>query len=81
MAGHVYSAGNQQENLRISRERAESVKRYFLENLEVPPPLVAIGYGNTSPIPKSELLDGPVKNERIDVLVEFAPSAMSYSFR
>ncbi len=81
VAGHVYSAGNQRENLRISRERAESVKRYLMENLAVPLPLVAIGYGDTAPIPKGELLDGPVKNERLDVLVEFAPSAMSYSYR
>ncbi len=81
VAGHVYTAGNQRENLKHSRERAESVKRYLIENLFVSQPLVAMGFGDTVPIPKYELFEGQIKNERIDVIVELAPSQMSFLYR
>jgi outer membrane protein OmpA-like peptidoglycan-associated protein len=81
VGGHVYSAKNQQENLMMSRERAESVKRYLIENLHVSQALVAVGYGDTAPIPKNELVGGPIKNERLDILVELVPDQVSSLFK
>lgn len=77
VAGHVFSERNQEANLKLSRERAEAVKRYLLENRLAGQALVAIGFGDTAPIPPEELFEGPVKNERIDVIIGFAPSQVS----
>ncbi|MGH7491119.1 MAG: OmpA family protein [bacterium] len=81
VAGHVYSARSQQANLKISRECAESVKRYLIENLHLTQAVVAVGYGDTAPLPEHELLAAPVKNERIDIIANLGPDLMSSLYR
>ena len=77
VAGHAYSAGNRQANLKISRERAESVKRYLIENLNLTHAIVAVGFGDTAPLLEQELLAGPIKNERIDIIANLGPGLVS----
>jgi outer membrane protein OmpA-like peptidoglycan-associated protein len=81
VAGHVFSERDQATNLKLSRERAEAVKRYLIQNRLANQSIVAIGFGDTAPIPQDELIEGPIRNQRIDVIVEFGPSQMSYLYR
>jgi outer membrane protein OmpA-like peptidoglycan-associated protein len=67
--GHTYIYSTAQENLMYSRERAAMVKRYLRENLQIRQPIVALGFGNTSPIPSEELTNGYIRNDRIDIVI------------
>ena len=81
VTGHVYSGRDQAENLKLARERAESVKSYLIENVLLSQPVVAIGYGDTAPLPKNELINGRGRNERVDIVLEFGPHQVSYLYR
>jgi outer membrane protein OmpA-like peptidoglycan-associated protein len=76
--GHSYVYGTVVENLEHSRERAEAVKSYLQENLAVyRPAIVAIGYGDTSPIPTRELNNGHLGNNRIDIVIHLTSGETS----
>lgn len=48
LAGHADASGRTEYNQDLSERRAESVKRYLIENYHIPEPnLVTVGYGET----------------------------------
>lgn len=73
VSGHTDSRGNDEYNLRLSKDRAQAVVDYLIRNGISPSRLKAVGYGETRPIARNEnpdLTDNPVGrqlNRRIEI--------------
>jgi outer membrane protein OmpA-like peptidoglycan-associated protein len=69
--GHTDSYGSDENNLSLSRRRAESVSAYLTSEFGVPAfRISAVGYGETRPIANNETEQGRERNRRIDVRIE-----------
>ena len=68
ISGHTDSSGNAMLNLKLSQQRADSIKRYLLDNSLINPQRIfAIGYGSEMPIVKDEQTDEDRKlNRRVE---------------
>lgn len=75
--GHTDSFGGDDANLKLSEERAYSVRTYLLANMSdiAPDDVQAIGLGESRPVANNETVDGRAKNRRIDVVIR--PKASS----
>lgn len=73
VSGHTDSRGNDEYNMRLSKDRAQAVVNYLVRNGISSSRLKAIGYGETRPIARNEnsdLTDNPVGrqlNRRIEI--------------
>lgn len=68
--GHTDSVGDDAMNLRLSQERANSVREYLIANLGLPVAQVeAYGFGKSRPIASNETAEGRAQNRRIDVVI------------
>ena len=68
--GHTDSTGDSAANQRLSQSRADAVRNYMVERLQVSPGRVtAIGYGDSRPIAKNESEEGRRQNRRIDLVI------------
>lgn len=68
--GHTDSSGDSGANQRLSQARADAVRTYMIERLQVPAGRVtAIGYGDSRPIAKNESAEGRRMNRRIDLVI------------
>ncbi|EAY27198.1 PorP/SprF family type IX secretion system membrane protein [Microscilla marina] len=67
--GHSDNVGNAANNLRLSQQRANSVRQYFVNNGIAASRLIAKGYGQTRPEVSNATAAGRKKNRRIEVLV------------
>lgn len=66
LTGHADSSGSDQENDRLSQERADKVRDYIAEHFNIPPyRVVAIGYGSRKPLPG--LSPSDPKNRRVQI--------------
>jgi OmpA-OmpF porin, OOP family len=68
IAGHTDSTGSHGYNVRLSRDRARSVRQYLLQRGIPPARLTATGYGPDKPIADNETEDGRAKNRRVEFL-------------
>jgi outer membrane protein OmpA-like peptidoglycan-associated protein len=69
--GHTDSYGGDDNNLALSRRRAEAVSTYLTNELGVPAfRLSSVGYGETQPIANNDTEQGRARNRRIDVIIE-----------
>ena len=69
--GHTDSYGGDENNLALSRRRAEAVSAYLSDELGVPAfRISAVGYGETQPIANNDTEQGRERNRRIDVIIE-----------
>ena len=68
IAGHADILGDADQNLQLSRRRAEAVKQY-LTNHGLTNPFTAIGYGSTRPLSHGKQPSGHQQNERIELLM------------
>jgi outer membrane protein OmpA-like peptidoglycan-associated protein len=67
--GHTDSTGADDYNLRLSRERAQSVS-YFLATLQVTGSRINTqGYGESQPIASNDSTEGRQANRRVDVAI------------
>jgi OOP family OmpA-OmpF porin len=68
IAGHTDSIGSERANQSLSERRAESVKRYLVQNFSIPQErLIAKGYGKSRPIASNDTPEDRSKNRRIEV--------------
>jgi outer membrane protein OmpA-like peptidoglycan-associated protein len=73
IAGHTDSVGSHQVNQLLSERRAESVKRYLVQNFSIPEErLIAKGYGENQPRETNNTLRGRSVNRRVEA-VRLAP--------
>ncbi|WP_437932785.1 OmpA family protein [Sorangium sp. So ce291] len=67
--GHADQEGDPEFNLRIAKERAESVRLWLIEAGVPKEKLVAKGYGDTDPIAPNRTLEGRQKNRRVQLFI------------
>ena len=68
--GHTDSFGGDEANLKLSQDRASSVKAYFMANTNLKDSeIIAEGLGETRPIANNETAEGRAKNRRIDIVI------------
>jgi outer membrane protein OmpA-like peptidoglycan-associated protein len=69
--GHTDAYGGDENNLALSRRRAEAVGAYLTNELGVPAfRISSVGYGETQPIANNDTEQGRSRNRRIDVIIE-----------
>ncbi|HEY0056563.1 MAG TPA: OmpA family protein [Pedobacter sp.] len=66
LAGHTDNVGSDAANLRLSKNRAESVKSYLVSQGANPSRVEATGYGETQPITTNKTDIGRQKNRRVE---------------
>ncbi|TDX01884.1 OmpA family protein [Dinghuibacter silviterrae] len=66
LAGHTDNVGSPSRNMRLSKDRAESVKAYLVSRGANPSRIEATGYGQTQPIASNRTADGRQKNRRVE---------------
>jgi outer membrane protein OmpA-like peptidoglycan-associated protein len=68
--GYTDSYGGDAQNLKLSTERAESVKKYLMANSKLLTSQISvIGYGESKPISTNETATGRAANRRVDVVI------------
>jgi len=68
--GNTDSRGNPMANKSLSQKRAESVKKYLVENFKIPEArFVAVGRGSSNPVASNADEDGRALNRRTDIKV------------
>ena len=69
--GHTDSFGADEQNLVLSRQRADAVQTYLLANMSDlgDTEITAAGYGETVPLSNNETPEGRQRNRRIDLLI------------
>lgn len=68
--GHSDDVGSPELNMKLSKQRAESVVNYLVEGLKIAPNrLTAVGYGETRPIADNSTDEGKRQNRRINAVI------------
>ncbi len=70
VAGHTDSVGNYNSNVRLSAARAESVRKYLIDNGIAADRLVAKGYGPDRPVASNATRDGRSQNRRVELVLK-----------
>ncbi len=68
--GHTDNAGNPRDNLRLSRARAASVRRFLIEHGASPRQVRSRGYGEARPIASNATPRGRFRNRRVEFHIE-----------
>ncbi len=66
LAGHTDNVGSDQANLKLSKDRAESVKQYLVGKGANPSRVEATGYGESQPISSNKTEKGRQMNRRVE---------------
>jgi OOP family OmpA-OmpF porin len=66
LAGHTDSQGSDDFNMRLSKDRAESIKAYLVSKGANASRIEATGYGETQPIATNKTAAGRQKNRRVE---------------
>lgn len=68
ITGHTDSTGNEGLNKKLSKERAEAVQNWMIQNSDIPSTCFAVqGYGSTQPVADNSTDDGRAANRRVEV--------------
>tara|TARA_Y100001968_G_scaffold333287_1_gene395182 strand:- start:1581 stop:2174 length:594 start_codon:yes stop_codon:yes gene_type:complete len=67
IGGHTDNIGTNSFNMKLSQERAESVRSYLIEKGIDPDLIIAKGYGETIPIGDNETELGRMRNRRTEI--------------
>ena len=69
--GHTDNVGTEASNIKLSQERADSVKGYLVDKFGIASDrLRAVGYGPNKPIASNDTEEGRQKNRRVEAVVE-----------
>ncbi len=67
--GYTDNIGGEEYNLALSRQRADVIKKVFIEEGLPPARIVTIGYGQSRPIAENESEEGRAKNRRVEIIL------------
>jgi OOP family OmpA-OmpF porin len=67
ISGHTDNIGSESSNLKLSKDRAESLKAYLVSKGANPSRIEATGYGETQPIASNKTGAGRQKNRRVEL--------------
>ncbi len=69
--GHTDSVGGKEVNQKISMERAEAIKAYFVANSAAEPSKIkAVGYDYQKPLATNKTAAGRAQNRRVDIRIQ-----------
>lgn len=68
VAGHTDSRGSDQYNMRLSQQRAETVRNYLISKGIAADRLTAKGYGESQPIADNATEEGRFRNRRVELI-------------
>ena len=71
ISGHTDSIGDEEGNLSLSKERAESVKNYLVKKGIASERIETRYYGSAKPITSNETEEGRQKNRRVELEIAF----------
>ncbi len=66
LAGHTDNVGSNASNMKLSKDRAESVKSYLVSQGANPSRIEATGYGESQPIASNKTAKGRQQNRRVE---------------
>jgi outer membrane protein OmpA-like peptidoglycan-associated protein len=69
IVGHTDSEGDEEDNLKLSQQRADSVRDYLVSQGVEPRKMVTTGMGETMPIASNDTREGRAANRRVQILV------------
>ena len=70
IAGHTCDIGSDKYNLKLSKERAEAVMNYFINNENLlKDNLSPVGYGKEKPIVSNDSEENRAKNRRVEIII------------
>jgi outer membrane protein OmpA-like peptidoglycan-associated protein len=69
IAGHTDSDGDEEENMKLSQSRAESVIKYLITKGITKERLIAVGYGESEPIAENDTASGKQENRRTEARI------------
>lgn len=69
IAGHTDNVGDDNSNLILSQNRAESVRNWLIRKGITPDHIIAKGYGETQPVAHNDSNEGKQKNRRTEVRI------------
>ncbi|MBN1363241.1 MAG: OmpA family protein [Syntrophaceae bacterium] len=73
--GHTDNTGKRQDNIRLSRKRANSIRTYLIKKFHIKASRIkAIGYGPDRPIASNKTKNGRQKNRRVFAIFETVPA-------
>ena len=67
--GYSDSSGKEEENLKISYDRAQEVYLYFVQNGIPAERLTVVGYGSENPVASNKTAKGREKNRRVNIII------------
>ena len=70
IAGYTDSIGKRQYNQKLSLERANAIKKYFVQRGVLAQKIETIGYGEKNPIADNRTKKGREQNRRIEIFVK-----------
>jgi len=71
IAGHTDAIGNDQNNLVLSKKRAEAVRDFMVEKGIDASRLSVLYFGETNPIATNDTPEGRQKNRRVEMTIIF----------
>jgi len=71
IAGHTDSQGNDQNNLILSKKRAEAVKQFLVQRGVTTERIIVQYFGETKPIDTNDTPEGRAKNRRVEMEIIF----------
>lgn len=67
--GHTDNVGSDEVNQKLSEQRADSVRRYLIEQGLTPASVASQGFGKTVPVADNSTAAGRQKNRRVEIVV------------
>jgi outer membrane protein OmpA-like peptidoglycan-associated protein len=69
ISGHTDNVGNPVDNMKLSQDRANSVRNYLIKKGIEPTRITAVGYGDTKPVADNSTPQGKQMNRRTEVKI------------
>ncbi|RYF63258.1 MAG: OmpA family protein, partial [Cytophagaceae bacterium] len=67
--GHTDNTGSNEINAKLSQDRADSVREYFISKGIEPDRIASKGFGESKPIAANDTDDGRQKNRRVEFVI------------
>ena len=69
LAGHTDNVGKDDDNLKLSQDRADSVREYFIGKGVEPDRVASKGYGESRPVATNDTDEGRKQNRRVEFVI------------
>ena len=71
--GHTDSIGTDEYNMKLSQERADSVRNYLVSQGVSAPTITSVGLGKSNPVASNDTAAGRQQNRRVELVVSGQP--------